>query len=55
MAAGGDADVFEPEEAVCAVREAGSLTGRVGDFGRGFLKPVCGGDSLGILVLGAEP
>jgi hypothetical protein len=35
------------------VSEAGSLTGRVGDLGRGFLKAVCGGDSC-ILVFGAE-
>ena len=51
---GGEAFVFDPEEAVCAVRETGSLTGRVGDFGRGFLNPVWGGDSL-ILVFGTDP
>ena len=53
---GGAAEVavLEPEEAVCAIREAGSLTGRVGDFGLGFTKPVCGGEGC-ILVLGAEP
>jgi hypothetical protein len=37
--------VLEPEEAVCAVRDAGSLIGRVGDFGLGFTKLVCGGDA----------
>lgn len=36
--------VLEPEEAVCAVRDAGNLTGLVGDLGFGFTKPVCGGD-----------
>jgi hypothetical protein len=46
--------VLEPEEVVCAVRDAGSLIGLVGDFGLGFTKPVCGGDA-GILVFGAEP
>ena len=51
---GGAAAVLEPDDAVCAVRDAGSLIGRVGDFGRGFTKPVCGGDGW-ILVLGAEP
>jgi hypothetical protein len=51
---GGAVAVLEPEEAVCAVRDAGSLMGRVGDFGLGFTKPVCGGDGW-ILVLGAEP
>ena len=51
---GGAVAVLEPEEAVCAVRDAGSLIGRVGDFGLGFTKPVCGGDA-GILVFGAEP
>jgi len=50
---GGAVAVLEPEEAVCAIRDAGSLIGRVGDFGLGFTKPVCGGDA-GILVLGAE-
>jgi hypothetical protein len=51
---GGAVAVLEPEEAVWAVRDAGSLIGRVGDFGLGFTKPVCGGDGW-ILVLGAEP
>lgn len=51
---GGAVAVLEPDEAVWAVREAGSLIGRVGDFGLGFTKPVCGGDGW-ILVLGAEP
>lgn len=41
---------FDPDEAVWAVRDAGSLTGRVGDLGFGLTKPVCGGDG-GILVL----
>ncbi len=45
---------MDPDEAVCAVRDAGSLIGRVGDFGLGLTKPVCGGDGW-ILVLGAEP
>lgn len=54
--AGGGADVavFEPEEAVCAVSEAGSLTGRVGDLGLGLTNPVCGGDA-GIRVFAAAP
>jgi hypothetical protein len=41
---GGAVAVLEPDEAVWAVSEAGSLIGRVGDFGLGFTKPVCGGD-----------
>lgn len=41
---------MDPEDAVCAVREAGSLTGRVGDLGLGLTKPVWGGDA-GIRVL----
>ena len=41
---------FDPEEAVWAVSDAGSLTGRVGDLGFGLTKPVCGGDAW-ILVL----
>ena len=45
---------MDPDEAVCAVRDAGSLMGRVGDFGLGLTKPVCGGEGW-ILVLGAEP
>lgn len=32
--------VFEPDEAVCAVKEAGSLTGLVGDLGLGLWNPV---------------
>ncbi len=51
---GGAFAVLDPEEAVCAVRDAGSLTGLVGDFGRGLWNPVCGGDA-GILVFGADP
>lgn len=31
--------VLDPEAAVCVVRLAGSLTGRVGDFGLGLTKP----------------
>lgn len=46
--------VLDPEDAVCAVREAGSLMGRVGDFGRGLMKPVWGGDG-GILVFAGAP
>jgi hypothetical protein len=46
--------VFEPDEAVCAVREAGSLTGLVGDLGLGFLNPVWGGEAP-IFVFGAAP
>ena len=46
--------VFEPDEAVCAVRDAGSLTGFVGDLGLGLWKPVWGGEAP-ILVFGAEP
>jgi len=43
---GGDPEaVLEPEDAVCAINEAGSLTGLVGDLGFGFTKPVCGGDA----------
>lgn len=52
-AGGGGVDSFEPEEAVCAVSDAGSLIGRVGDLGFGFTKPVCGGDAW-ILVRGAR-
>ena len=37
---GGAAESFEPEEAVWAVSDAGSLTGRVGDLGLGLTKPV---------------
>jgi len=33
---GGAFAVLDPEDAVCAVKEAGSLTGLVGDFGRGL-------------------
>jgi hypothetical protein len=33
-------DTLAAEEAVGAVAEAGKRTGRVGDFGRGFTKPV---------------
>ncbi len=51
---GGAVAVLEPEDAVWAVSDAGSLIGRVGDFALGFTKPACGGDA-GILVLGAEP
>ena len=51
-AGGPVAAVFEPEEAVCAVRDAGSLRGRVGERGFGFTKPVCGGEG-GILVFDA--
>ena len=32
--------VLEPEAAVCAVSDGGSLTGLVGDFGFGFTKPM---------------
>lgn len=32
--------VLEPEEAVCAVKEAGSFTGLVGDLGFGLTNPV---------------
>lgn len=39
-AAGGELVVLEPEEAVCAVREAGSLIGRVGERGLGFWNPI---------------
>jgi hypothetical protein len=53
-AGGAAAAVFEPDEAVCAVKDAGSLIGRVGDRGLGFTNPVCGGEG-GILVLGADP
>lgn len=49
----GAAAVLDPEEAVCAVKEAGSLIGRVGDRGRGLTKPLCGGEAP-ILVLNAE-
>lgn len=42
---GGEFVVFDPDEAVCAVKEAGSLTGLVGDLGLGFLNPVCGGEA----------
>ncbi len=31
---------LDPDEAVCAVNDAGSLTGFVGDLGRGLWKPV---------------
>lgn len=48
------AAVLEPEEAVWAVKDAGSLTGRVGDLGRGLTKPVWGGEG-GILVVAAAP
>jgi hypothetical protein len=51
---GGALAVFDPEEAVCAVRDAGSLTGFVGDFGLGLWNPVCGGDG-GIFVFTAGP
>lgn len=51
---GGATAVFEPEEAVCAVKEAGSLIGLVGERGLGFTKPVCGGEG-GILVFGFAP
>lgn len=44
--------VFEPDEAVCAVKDAGSLIGLVGERGFGFTNPVCGGEG-GILVFGA--
>ena len=37
-----------------AVNDAGSLTGLVGDLGRGLWNPVCGGEA-GILVFGADP
>lgn len=37
---------------MCAVKDAGSLIGRVGERGLGFTKPVCGGEG-GILVFGA--
>lgn len=54
LGAGGGAPAsFDPEEAVWAVSDAGSLTGRVGDLGFGLTKPVWGGDG-GILALGAE-
>ena len=46
--------VFDPEEAVWAVKDAGSFTGLVGDLGLGLTNPVCGGDAW-ILVLGAGP
>ena len=36
--------VLDPDDAVCAVREAGSFTGRVGDLGLGLTNPVRGGD-----------
>jgi hypothetical protein len=51
---GGAVAVFEPEEAVCAVKDAGSLIGLVGERGFGFTKPVCGGDG-GIFVFTAAP
>lgn len=43
--------VLDPDEAVCAVRDAGSLIGFVGDLGLGFLNPVWGGGDAAILVL----
>lgn len=46
--------VLEPEEAVCAVKEAGSLIGLVGDRGLGLTKPVCGGEG-GIRVFAEAP
>ena len=46
--------VLEPDEAVWAVKDAGSLTGRVGDFGLGLWNTVCGGESP-ILVFGTDP
>jgi len=42
---GAEVAVFDPDDAVCAIKEAGSLTGRVGDLGFGFTNPVCGGDA----------
>lgn len=46
--------VLDPDEAVCAVKDAGSFTGLVGDLGFGLTNPVCGGEAC-IRVLGAEP
>jgi hypothetical protein len=40
LAGAGPVAVLDPEEAVCAVRDAGSLTGLVGDLGFGLTKPV---------------
>jgi hypothetical protein len=37
---GAAAAVFEPDEVVWAVKDAGSLIGRVGDRGLGLTKPV---------------
>ena len=38
---------------MCAINDAGSLTGRVGDLGLGLTKPVCGGEAW-IRVFGAD-
>lgn len=46
--------VFEPDDVVCAVKDAGSLIGLVGERGLGFTKPVCGGEG-GILVFVEAP
>lgn len=49
----GETAVLEPDDAVCAVNEAGSLIGLVGDRGLGLTNPDCGGEAP-ILVLNAE-
>lgn len=43
LVGGAAAAVFDPEDAVWAVSEAGSLMGLVGDLGLGFTNPVADG------------
>lgn len=41
---------FDCEDAVCAINEAGNLTGLVGDFGLGLMNPVADGTGAGFFV-----
>lgn len=50
LATVGSSPCFAAEAAVGAMRRDGKPTGRVGDFGRGFLKPL--GEMLGGLSVG---